>query len=140
MIRINNEILKKEYFPDNTLRVRKLIKDKDIEIEWLYENDEEMAWLYFITKHIKENKSVNSVILKMPYIPNARMDRVKNKDEVFTLKYFAEFINSLEFDKVIVRDAHSYVSLALINNLLAIFLTLLLLLLLLRLVLIHSFK
>lgn len=116
MIRINNEILKKEYFPDNTLRVRKLIKDKDIEIEWLYENDEEMAWLYFITKHIKENKSVNSVILKMPYIPNARMDRVKNKDEVFTLKYFAEFINSLEFDKVIVRDAHSYVSLALINN------------------------
>lgn len=116
MIRINNEILKKEYFPDNTLRVRKLIKDKDIEIEWLYENDEEMAWLYFITKHIKENKSVNSVILKMPYIPNARMDRVKNKDEVFTLKYFAEFINSLEFDKVIVRDAHSYVSLALIND------------------------
>ena len=52
----------------------------------------------------------------MPYIPNARMDRVKNKDEVFTLKYFADFINNLNFDKVIVRDPHSYVSLALINN------------------------
>ena len=59
MIRINNEILKKEYFPDNTLRVRKLIKDKDIEIEWLYENDEEMAWLYKI-KDQKESHSFRS--------------------------------------------------------------------------------
>ena len=116
MIKINDEVLNKEYIPDNTLRIRKLIKDEDILIEWLYENDEELAFLYFITKHIRENKNVKSVMLKMPYIPNARMDRVKNKDEVFTLKYFAEFINSLNFDKVIVRDPHSYVSLALINN------------------------
>lgn len=116
MIKINGEELKKEYFPDNTLRIRKLITDDDIVIEWLYENDEEMMWLYFITKHIRENENVKSIVLKMPYIPNARMDRVKNDDEVFTLKYFAEFINSLNFDKVIVRDAHSYVSLALIDR------------------------
>lgn len=116
MIRVNNQVLEKKHFPDNTLLIRKLINDKKIEIEWLYENDEELILLYFITKHIRENKEVESVILKMPYIPNARMDRVKNKDEVFTLKYFADFINNLNFDKVIVRDPHSYVSLALINN------------------------
>lgn len=116
MIRVNNQVLEKKHFPDNTLLIRKLINDQNIEIEWLYENDEELVLLYFITKHIRENKEVKSLILKMPYIPNARMDRVKNKDEVFTLKYFAEFINSLKFDKVIVRDPHSYVSLALINN------------------------
>lgn len=45
------------------------------------------------------------------------MDRVKNKDEVFTLKYFCEFINSLEFDEVTVVDPHSSVSRALLNNL-----------------------
>ncbi len=44
------------------------------------------------------------------------MDRVKNKGDVFTLKYFCQFINSLHFEKVIVRDVHSDVSLALLNN------------------------
>jgi ribose-phosphate pyrophosphokinase len=53
----------------------------------------------------------------MPYIPNARMDRVKNIEDVFTLKYFAEILNSLEFDEVMVLDPHSSVSEALINNL-----------------------
>jgi ribose-phosphate pyrophosphokinase len=53
----------------------------------------------------------------MPYIPNARMDRVKNPEDVFTLKYFAELLNSLELDEVEVLDPHSSVSEALINNL-----------------------
>jgi ribose-phosphate pyrophosphokinase len=44
------------------------------------------------------------------------MDRVKNVEDVFTLKYFAELLNSLEFDYVVVLDPHSYVSEALINN------------------------
>ena len=56
------------------------------------------------------------MVLDMPYIPHARMDRVKAKEDVFTLKYFAEIINSLNFKRVFVRDAHSNVSLALINN------------------------
>lgn len=44
------------------------------------------------------------------------MDRVKNPDEVFTLKYFCEFINDLKFDVVYVNDPHSDVSMALLNN------------------------
>ena len=52
----------------------------------------------------------------MPYIPHARQDRVKNEEDVFTLKYFCEVINSLNFTTVWVRDAHSNVSLALLNN------------------------
>jgi ribose-phosphate pyrophosphokinase len=52
----------------------------------------------------------------MPYIPNARMDRTKSEKEVFTLKYFTQFINSLNFIEVWVFDPHSYVSEALINN------------------------
>jgi ribose-phosphate pyrophosphokinase len=61
--------------------------------------------------------SRNQVIyLHLPYIPNARMDRVKHDSDVFTLKYFAEVINDLNFDKVYVGDPHSNVSMALINN------------------------
>ena len=44
------------------------------------------------------------------------MDRVKSDLEVFTLKYFAEIINSLHFKKVIVLDPHSPSSLISINN------------------------
>lgn len=91
-------------------------KDKQKAIVWNYESDAEMVVLYYITKHLKNAGFI--VSLYMPYIPNARMDRVKNNDEIFTLKYFAEFINSLEFEAVYVRDPHSNVSCALINILL----------------------
>ena len=52
----------------------------------------------------------------MPYIPNARQDRVKTSEDVFTLKYFADIINYLNFNQVQVLDPHSHVSEALINN------------------------
>jgi ribose-phosphate pyrophosphokinase len=52
----------------------------------------------------------------MPYLPNARQDRVKNPEDVFTLKYFCEVINSLEFDTVFVTDVHSNVGLALLDR------------------------
>jgi ribose-phosphate pyrophosphokinase len=44
------------------------------------------------------------------------MDRVKDGGDLFTLKYFAEIINSLNFDRVLILDAHSNVSLALIDR------------------------
>jgi ribose-phosphate pyrophosphokinase len=44
------------------------------------------------------------------------MDRVGDPQEVFTLKHFCRFINSMGFDEVLVRDAHSGVSLAMLNN------------------------
>ena len=44
------------------------------------------------------------------------MDRVVNLEDVFTLKYFCEVINSLDFQKVKVLDVHSNVSLALLDR------------------------
>ena len=38
----------------------------------------------------------------MPYISNARKDRAHREKDVFTLKYFANIINSLNFDNVYV--------------------------------------
>ncbi len=54
--------------------------------------------------------------MRLPYIPNARQDRVVNSEDVFTLKYFSEMLNSLEYSKVVVLDPHSHFSSALINN------------------------
>lgn len=50
------------------------------------------------------------VRLTMPYIPYARQDRVCNPGEAFSLHAFSKLINSLNFDSVVVYDAHSSVS------------------------------
>jgi len=118
MFKTNGKLLEINRYPDDTPRLNIAADADKIILEWFYEKDEEMI-LYFIARHLREQYAVKNLTLYMPYIPHARMDRVKNKQEVFTLKYFCEFINSLRFDKVIVRDAHSHVSLALLNNVVA---------------------
>ncbi len=111
----------KSMFPDHSLLI-KLDPDKmfdnrgAIKVEWLYEGDSELFTLICVKRHIDRHFSTREVVLDMPYIPHARMDRVKSDEDVFTLKYFAEIINSLNFKIVWVRDAHSNVSLALIDN------------------------
>lgn len=85
-------------------------------IRWLYDSDAECMQLMYIVNHLRNSYKQCSIRLEMPYIPNARMDRVKNSDEVFTLKYFAQFINSLDFESVSVLDPHSNVSTALIDR------------------------
>ena len=119
MISINKKSLNIKHFPDNTQRLLTPILQndgEDIEFEWKYENDSELVTLQFLSKHYSEKYPNKAQILYMLYIPNARMDRVKSDFEVFTLKYFAEIINSLHFKKVIVLDPHSPSSLISINN------------------------
>jgi ribose-phosphate pyrophosphokinase len=85
-------------------------------LEWYYECDEELVHLIYITRYLQD-KGIHNIKLFMPYIPNARMDRIEEFTDVFTLKYFAEIINSLHFAKIVVCDPHSNVALALIHNL-----------------------
>ncbi len=125
MIKVNGVEIKQDKFPDGTLLMKfdptagvfnNIGNNAAIEIQWLYENDGELFSLICVKGQIDRYFSCRSVVLDMPYIPHARMDRVKKYDDVFTLKYFCEVINSLHFDRVFVRDAHSNVSLALLNN------------------------
>ena len=108
-------------FPDHSLLIKldpeKMFDNRGaIKVKWLYEGDSELFTLICVKRHIDCHFSSRDVVLDMPYIPHARMDRVKSDEDVFTLKYFAEIINSLHFSTVWVRDAHSNVSLALIDN------------------------
>ena len=54
--------------------------------------------------------------LVIPYFPSARQDRVMIKGEPLSVKVYANIINSLNFKKVIVFDAHSEVTPAVLNN------------------------
>ena len=116
MLKINEAIIELNNYPDGTLLVKDgiCIDNENITITWKYESDSELFALICLTKHLK-NKN-NTVSLQMFYCPNGRMDRVKNPEDIFTLKYFAEIINSLKFERVYILDPHSSVSEALINN------------------------
>lgn len=122
MLKINDEIINLKHFPDGTFALKHDSLPMEMSfcfgqlhyLTWLYESEEELVALIYITKHLQEKGA--SVILNLDYVPNGRMDRVENPYDVFTLKHFAEVINWLEFEKVWVLDPHSSVSTALIDR------------------------
>ncbi len=61
-----------------------------------------------------DRKAVISLL--MPYVPYGRQDRVCDSGEAFSLKAFAEFINFLKFDQVVILDPHSDVTGAVFDN------------------------
>ena len=117
MIKLHGQIIDQNHFPDGTLLMKcDPNKHAVSTITWQYESDAELFALYSLKKHLDCIAPGYNTYLYLPYIPNARQDRVKTNEDIFTLKYFAEIINSLKFKKVFVSDPHSYVSEALINN------------------------
>lgn len=123
MIRVCGVAIQPNKFPDHTLLLKisyemmyECENINNITVEWFYENDAELFTLICVKRYLDEHYPGSFYTLKMPYIPHARMDRVKSDEDVFTLKYFCEVINSLRFNAVWVRDAHSNVSLALLHN------------------------
>ena len=122
MITINGIEIVRKTFPDGSLCLLDLnntllYPNQNYEIVWLYEGDYEIFMLICIVKHLR-SKMYNNVSfnLTMPYVVNSRLDRTHSDNEVFTLKYFAEIINDLKFNKVVIVDPHSIVSEALIDN------------------------
>lgn len=120
MIRLNGKKIEIGRFPDGTLLMKEYVEkdfsgNKIANITWTFENNEELVALIYLTRHLQSH-GIENIHLNMPYIPNARQDRVKTDEDVFTLKYFAEVINSLHFRSVTVLDPHSSVSEALINH------------------------
>ena len=121
MIKLNGNIIEQGRFPDGTLalNVEKSIfntnRDFNWIISWFYDGDNELFTIMSLVDMMKRN-GVKKYSLHMPYLPNARMDRIKYNTENFALKVFANWINSLGFNTVYVDNVHSNVSNALIDN------------------------
>ena len=120
MIKINGIEIEQNNFPDGTLLVKYEPEHGLNTIEWKYESDSELFTLYCLKRHLEETCLNEQTNLRMYYIPNARQDRVKTSEDIFTLKYFSEIINSLNFQAVEILDAHSNVSLALLDRVVSI--------------------
>ena len=120
MIKLNGYVVEQNRFPDGTLALKEinvdLLSDNFANwIDWMYDGDEEMFTIMSLVDLIRRN-SQGRIYLKMPYLPNARMDRIKTDTENFALKVFANWINGLGFDRIFVENVHSNVSNALVNN------------------------
>ena len=114
MIKLNGNEVKFGRFPDGTSYF--VMDDPGYaDITWLYESDAEMTTLYFLVSHLK-TFDIDRIVLSLPYVPNARQDRIHNENECFTLKHFCKFINSLQFTEVHIFDPHSYVCQALLDR------------------------
>ena len=120
MIKLGDKVIEYGYYPDGTLNIKLTSEEifaanASSRISWYYDNDEELVALIYIVNALRR-QNVTKIDLDIPYVPNARMDRCENENDVFTLKYFAGIINSLGFERVYTLDVHSSVSEALINN------------------------
>ena len=118
MIKLNGEIINQEHFGDNTLKcaVPSTINGAiNFDFTWCYENDAELFTLWCLVQHINQQIPIATKTLTMPYIPHARQDR-NISGRLFTLKYFSQLINAMNFNYVKVIDPHSDVSTALIDR------------------------
>lgn len=128
MIKVREQVIEINHFPDGTQAVKfdpfstfEEVEDMQnwwtipLPIYWYYEKEEELITLMYITQHCRSHGFQN-IQLIMPYLPNARQDRTKKDEDIFTLKYFAQMINWLNFSSVTVLDPHSNVSTALIDR------------------------
>lgn len=116
MIKVNNETVPMNRFPDGTLHIKgnPQLQYGTVLISWHYQDDSEFMAVAFLTKYYQARN--NDVDLYLPYVPNARMDRTEKSEDVFTMKYFGEMINSLNFRSVYVMDVHSNVAIAAIQR------------------------
>lgn len=116
MIYIDNELVDLNHFNDGTYYIKYAPTQSrnPATITWLYEDDSEAMALMFLTRHLQEAGRL--VILNMPFCANSRQDRTHLPSDILTLKYFAEFINSLNFKEVHIFDPHSDVAPALLNR------------------------
>ena len=128
MIKVNGKVVEQNRFPDGSLNIKgdfeinkgsyldsdEIFQNKNY-IVWLYDSDTEIFTIMSIVDILRRNGG-EYISLIMPYLTNSRMDRIKSPNENFSLKVFANWLNSLNLNEVCVLNVHSNVSEALINN------------------------
>lgn len=87
-------------------------------VSFKYENDSDLIKLMMLKGYIDHYSTRNT--LTIYYMPYSRMDRSEDYSP-FTLKYVADFINSLNFYEVYIIEPHSDVTSALINDVLPLY-------------------
>lgn len=107
MIKLNGKEVMITRFPDNTIKFdlqEDILPDQN-EVVWNFESMEELFTLVGLANKLKSTKAN----LYLPYLPNARMDKVQNDNEGLMLEYFVSVVDGLGFNKITILDPHSEV-------------------------------
>ncbi len=104
MLEFNTKLIPTKKYPNNETIIKTLQLNKSNIIELNYESDEDLYLLYILKKYIDDSGVTADLLMK--YIPYSRMDR-STTDNIFSFKYFINYINDLKFNKVLVLDPHS---------------------------------
>ena len=116
MIYLNGNLYEYKLFPNQELQMPIYGTEIINRITLKFENSNDLIALMFLKKYLDNYNLYNSyTVLELFYIPYERMDR-ETKHQMFTAKYFGEFINSLNFDRVEVLDPHSNVVMGVLNK------------------------
>ena len=119
-VKINGIEFGNELFPNNERIFKSLpwqiCAQNFIRVDFKYETDFDIWKLIVAKKYLDDKFNGTVIVLNMLYVPYSRMDR-EIEGYAFSLKYFCDLINSLNFHQVKVLDTHSNVAEALINHL-----------------------
>ena len=126
MIRVGSEKYNWSYFPNNEIKFPDIDSfeamaqnGRTIQVNWIYEDPEEVFVLQMIKKRIDEivrtSNYFKKINLRVPFLPYGQTDR-KMGVQLFAFKYFAEIINDMNFDEVEFTDPHSLIMEACIKN------------------------
>ncbi len=105
-------------FPGGEVRVKvpsNLKNEEYVHIKAFITDSDGIMGLVMVTDALR-NAGANKIRLTLPYVPYGRQDRVCSEGESFSLKMFANIINSLNFSSIILWDSHSDVTRKLIHN------------------------
>lgn len=120
MLWLNGKLVGIQPFPNGESRVNgeQIAETTDSSenlLTFKYERDGDLIQLMLVKKHL-DRLGCTDTYLRLLYMPYSRMDRAEYETTVFTLKYVAEFINSLNFKEVNVVEPHSDVTCALLDR------------------------
>lgn len=121
MLILNGLKVLTERFPNNETKVKdfeNVIIDEQNILEFKYVNDEDLVALMFAKKRIDEFKVPCTLFIW--YMPYSRMDR-KIDEDLFTLQYVCNFINWLNFEKVVVMEPHSDKTMKMLERAIAVY-------------------
>lgn len=119
MLLLNGQKVSVTQFPNGESKldgqaISTMAKEQNV-ITLRFESDADLMHLLFLKSHLDTLPHVDTIRLVMPYMPYSRMDRTEGTG-VFTLKTVASFINGMNFKLVSVFEAHSDVTLALLDR------------------------
>lgn len=95
-----------------------LTGDDEVVLTTRISNFEAMGLLLLATDAVRRF-GIKKISVFIPYFPAARQDRVMVPGEPLSVKVYADMLNAMQYDQVLVIDPHSEVTPALVNNIIA---------------------